>query len=220
MVDRLWQFLDDEKNLKNKRVRRVQQLVTKRREDQLSKAERLYEQRQQILNVTDPYKYNKLAFSIVNDTLSGNMISKTYTVLDELIKDTFTARDWLKSYNDFVEQAQVLGIEDLIEELDVLGQSILGLAVELTPYKTGKLRRSAELKNFGNIITISFNCEYASYVHENLSAFHKIGQAKFLEQAAQQFFPDRTVWSEVHGFGGVMLTISINPDYVIYKHFN
>lgn len=36
-------------------------------------------------------------------------------------------------------------------------------------------------------VVVGFTAQYAVYVHENLEAFHPVGQAKFLEQPARQY---------------------------------
>lgn len=38
-------------------------------------------------------------------------------------------------------------------------------------------------------VSVSYKAEYAVYVHENLEAYHPIGQAKFLEQPARELRP-------------------------------
>ena len=66
-----------------------------------------------------------------------------------------------------------------------------------TPVDTGTLRASgfvAEPERHGrNIsVTLSFGGAaetYAIYVHENLEAFHKVGQAKFLESTLDESRP-------------------------------
>ena len=120
-----------------------------------------------------------------------------------------------------------LNITGLHSELITLGKSILGRAIELTPMKTGTLRKSGVMFDFGTYIIIAFTAPYASYVHENLSISHPIhasnpncgGRAKFLEIALQEFFPDRHVWTEIHGYNGVMCKISINPILLEYSHY-
>ena len=65
------------------------------------------------------------------------------------------------------------------------------LSRSLTPVETGALRASHETefpKIEGGDVSIRIRvggpaAGYAVYVHENLEAFHKVGQAKFLESA-------------------------------------
>jgi len=67
-----------------------------------------------------------------------------------------------------------------------------------TPVKTGKLQKSGiiyqpaiDASNHISV-TISFGVPdpyYAIYVHENLEAFHKTGQAKFLESTLLESAP-------------------------------
>lgn len=39
-------------------------------------------------------------------------------------------------------------------------------------------------------VTVSYSQAYAVYVHEDLQAFHPVGQAKFLEQPARELAPE------------------------------
>lgn len=155
---------------------------------------------------------------------------ETYQLAEDIIIDVKTARDWLDSYKEFKKRsltANTASYEATHEELIILGKSILGRAVEMTPIKTGFLRESGSLFDFGNYIIIAFTAPYASYVHENLSIAHPIhadnhncyGRAKFLEIALQEFFPDRSVWIETEGFSGVSVKIAMNPLYIEYKHY-
>lgn len=168
-------------------------------------------------------KFDKLG----NFGLSSNSLRQTYRVADDIIKDINVARDWISSYKKFSMSISKLNITGLHSELITLGKSILGRAIELTPMKTGTLRKSGVMFDFGTYIIIAFTAPYASYVHENLSISHPIhasnpncgGRAKFLEIALQEFFPDRHVWTEIHGYNGVMCKISINPILLEYSHY-
>ena len=168
-------------------------------------------------------KFDKLG----NFGLSSNSLRQTYRVADDIIKDINVARDWISSYKKFSMSISKLNITGLHSELITLGKSILGRAIELTPMKTGTLRKSGVMFDFGDYIIIAFTAPYASYVHENLSISHPIhasnpncgGRAKFLEIALQEFFPDRHVWTEIHGYNGVMCKISINPILLEYSHY-
>jgi type VI protein secretion system component VasA len=59
-----------------------------------------------------------------------------------------------------------------------------------TPVQYGKLRASAvttsSTVNGSPITVIAYTAAYAPFVHEILTARHKIGQAKFLEAAVQE----------------------------------
>ena len=190
--------------------------------------------------ISDPDKYNK--FDHLADAInSSDIFSKTgvtdiYKIQDDILDDIYVARDWLKSFQDYQRQLSMflkssgsVDISSLQKELFRLGQSILGRAEELTPYKTGELRRSGVLMvaDGGNQIIIGFVAPYATYVHENLEIkhpYHKSnpdcgGQAKFLEKALQEFFPDRSVWTDIMGVSGVSATISINPLLIEYRHW-
>lgn len=70
-------------------------------------------------------------------------------------------------------------------------------SMKRTPVLTGALRASHETSDFkfvGNTIEVSIkvggaSAPYAVPVHENLSAFHKVGQAKFLESTIRESAP-------------------------------
>jgi len=70
------------------------------------------------------------------------------------------------------------------QALDKAGLIIGGRAKELTPVDTNRLRSSITHKRVSdNEAHIGTNVEYAIYVHEDLDARHRIGQAKYLETA-------------------------------------
>ena len=174
----------------------------------------------------DINKYKKFD-KLVNFDFSDRGLRQVYKVSNDIIKDINTARNWIRDYKRFSSLLSKVGIQGLHTELLLLGKAILGRAVELCPMKTGTLRKSGVLLDFGTYIIIAFNAPYASYVHENLSISHPIhasnpncgGRAKFLEIALQEFFPDRHVWTEIHGYNGVMCKISINPILLEYSHY-
>ena len=179
----------------------------------------------QILKDFSKYKkFDKLG----NFGLTNAGLRETYRVADDIIRDIDIARDWLTSYKKFSMLTSARSLQGLHSELIKLGQSILGRAVELTPMKTGTLRQSGVLFDFGTYIIIAFTAPYATYVHENMEIAHPHhtsnpncgGRAKFLEIALQEFFPDRQVWTEIHGYNGVMCKISINPLLLEYSHYS
>lgn len=207
----------------------------------ISTSERLKSDVQNVQIVADPDKYNK--FDLLADAINSSDvfnkagIQSIYKISDDILDDIYVARDWLKSYLEYQSRLQEFLKNNrqadknsyLQKELFKLGQSILGRAEELTPYDTGTLRRSGVLMvaDGGNSIIIGFTAPYATYVHENLEIrhpYHKSnpdcgGQAKFLETALQEFFPDRQVWTEILGVQGIAVKISINPLYIEYKHY-
>lgn len=149
-------------------------------------------------------------------------IKEVYTVCNKVIFDIHNARNWLKMYEDWLKELENLEKSDKIdmhEQLVKLGLAILGRAIELTPIKTGLLRKSAVLIDNGESVTIAYSAPYASYVHENMNNEHNIGHAKFLEMAVQEFFPNKTIWVDSTGFNGVQVEISLNPEKVVYKHY-
>ena len=97
---------------------------------------------------------------------------------------------------------QVTGLEEILTNLNkqvekiqgrtlaglwAAGLEVMALAKSRTPVLTGNLRGSGEVRKGGTraqpFIELLFTAEYAIYVHENLEAYHKVGQAKFLESA-------------------------------------
>lgn len=196
-------------------------------EERALQAAKLKNEANKVIILKDFNKYKKFD-KLGNFNLSSTGLLETYKVADEIISDINVARNWLDSYKQFLEFSRsVNNIDSLHSELITLGKSILGRAIELTPMKTGFLRSSGALYDFGSYIVIAFTAPYATYVHENLSINHPVhasnpncgGRAKFLEIALQEFFPDRSVWTETLGFSGVYAKISINPLYLEYKHY-
>lgn len=179
--------------------------------------------------ILDFDKYDK--FERLGDKLGINIddLNEVYRVSDEIVRDINKARDWLASYKSFRSAIDNKIIpEDTHKELLLLGKSILGRAIELTPIKTGLLRSSGFLLDYTSYIIIGFAAPYATYVHENLAINHPHhvsnpncgGRAKFLELALQEFFPNQSVWVEIHGIRGVVAKIALNPLYVEYRHYN
>ena len=173
----------------------------------------------------DINKYKK--FDKLGDfDFSNRGLRQVYKVSDEIVKDINTARNWIRDYKRFSSLLNKVGIQGLHTELLALGKTILGRAVELCPMKTGTLRKSGILLDFGTYIIISFTAPYATYVHENMEIAHPIhggrdcgGRAKFLEIAVQEVFPDRQVWVEHLGINDVSVKISINPLLIEYSHY-
>lgn len=176
-----------------------------------------------ILKDIDKYKkFDKLG----DFDFSDRGLRQVYKVSDDIIKDINTARNWIRDYKRFSSLLNKVGIQGLHTELLALGKTILGRAVELCPMKTGTLRKSGILLDFGTYIIISFTAPYATYVHENMEIAHPIhgdrncgGRAKFLEIAVQEVFPDRQVWVEHLGTNDVSVKISINPLLIEYSHY-
>lgn len=198
------------------------------------RANELLRQLRQNTIIYDFDKYTKF-IELGNFGLDKQGLSNVYQVTQDIIKDINTARQWIESYKQFRANIRMFGNkskEDIHKELLILGQSILGRAIELCPMDTGYLRSSGTLYDFYDYIIIAFTAPYATFVHENLEISHPWhmdrhgmqrdcgGRAKFLELAVQEFFPDRHVWVEIHGYEGVAVKIGLNPDYVEYSHYN
>jgi hypothetical protein len=67
-----------------------------------------------------------------------------------------------------------------------IARGILSEAKKLVPIDTGDLQRSGKiipimLASGTKTYVVMFSMPYAMKVHEDLSAFHRVGQAKYLE---------------------------------------
>ena len=128
---------------------------------------------------------------------SEDTLTSVYKATDKLIIDIKHARKWLESYEDFLDSLNKTGdASERQGKLEFLGKAILGRSLELCPILTGYLRSSAVLKVGADYFEIEYTAPYATYVHDNMLVGHAIGQAKFLEQAAQEFLTDQVVWCD------------------------
>lgn len=145
-------------------------------------------------------------------------ITKIISMSDSIVDDLEATRDWMNAYKSFIRKLGRTKFNN-IEALVAVGKAILGRAIELCPYKTGLLRKSGILLVYKDYIEIVFTAPYATYAHENMENNHPYGRAKFLELALQEFFPNKSVWVEIHGESIVYARISINYD-ITYKHYD
>ena len=91
----------------------------------------------------------------------------------------------------------VRGLREFPPELKTeIGKAIMksaylveGKSKPITPVLTGQLRGSIASKFSSFQAIIQPNKEYAIYVHENLTAHHPVGEAKFMEKGAKQAEP-------------------------------
>lgn len=72
------------------------------------------------------------------------------------------------------------------------GRLLLRYSKPLVPVDTGNLKASGRVKVLNNSdkqpeLIVSYNTRYAVQVHEDLSAYHAVGQAKFLEEPARVY---------------------------------
>ena len=110
----------------------------------------------------------------------------------------------------------VKGLDELIATLGLLGEAIRDGAhtaledgalvihkatVPLIPIDTGDLRATArvEVESDGSVSVVvgNANVGYAVYVHENLTAYHASGQAKFLEAAGLEVVHSELVEKQI-----------------------
>lgn len=73
--------------------------------------------------------------------------------------------------------------KDTLDGLFIAGLKVQRDAQKLVPVDTGNLKGSAYTTKGDTTVTIGFTANYAIFVHENMEAHHKVGQAKFLEVA-------------------------------------
>lgn len=67
---------------------------------------------------------------------------------------------------------------------------LLAHSLQRTPFVEGDLRQSAVASAEGTRGMVSYNTPYARRQHEELGYHHPIGEAKFLEKAANEFGPE------------------------------
>lgn len=76
---------------------------------------------------------------------------------------------------------------DLEEFSRILAERVIEEAKRRTPVRTGTLRNSGHVRSADKSgFLVGFGgpaAPYAVYVHENLKARHRVGEAKFLEKA-------------------------------------
>lgn len=92
------------------------------------------------------------------------------------------------------------------EEFEIERQEVM----KRTPVDTRQLQNSFELIQEWHgrtlIMHILTNVEYAPYVHEDLDAFHPVGQAKFLESVLNESAPymARRIGARLKGLRGLL----------------
>lgn len=192
--------------------------------ERIKLAKKLRKQLKEIKILEDFDKYNKFD-KLDNLNLDSSGLKEAYRVSEEIIKDIRVARNWIDSYKAYERLSENISKnssasikpQELRNQLTLLGKSILGRAIELTPMDTGTLRKSGVLLEFSDYIIVAFTAPYAVYVHENLEIMHPIhpgyncgGRAKFLEIALQEFFPEATVLVNHLGLGAVAVKITLN----------
>lgn len=190
----------------------------KANEEQKQRVKRLKETGGDIL----PLKPGELQslFTDISNTINRDSIngfSKAVRITEKVVQDLVYTRKWLEEYSRLKNMNVFL---DPLHALETMGRAILGRAVELCPILTGRLRASGTLFVFPpSSVVITFSAPYATYVHENLNNFHPRGQAKFLEQALQEFLPDQSTWVEVHGESIVYAQLGVEGS-VYYRHYD
>lgn len=104
---------------------------------------------------------------------------------------------------------KVVGLEAVLKEMERHGEdldgkipqglsdeanTILAVSKDQCPVLTGTMRRTGTAEEpvksaKGWSVTLGYNTVYAEDVHENLTAQHKIGKAKFLEDPVNAAAP-------------------------------
>lgn len=82
------------------------------------------------------------------------------------------------------KMSKVEGV-DVVGALEELAWRILKVAKEKTPVDTGFLKSSGEVVEESDGWMVRFTAKYALPVHERTEVNHPVGQAKFLEDAAE-----------------------------------
>lgn len=76
------------------------------------------------------------------------------------------------------------------QALNEIAEQVMTRAKEMTPVDTGRLRASGMVSDYATerdmSATLSFGTEYAVPVHENMSAKHQTGSAKYLERPVNE----------------------------------
>lgn len=76
-----------------------------------------------------------------------------------------------------------------IDILYLFSSQVYELSKIYCPYDTGNLKNSSKIEVFNNKISISYNTNYATYVHEIITNNHKIPtKSKFLEYAFNEVY--------------------------------
>ncbi len=91
-------------------------------------------------------------------------------------------------------RTQKYRLKRMEQELHLIGEEIMTEAKEETPVDTGLLRSTgmveSKVHREGPAVELSFNTSYAGAVHEDLTAFHPVGNAKYLEGPVRRAEPD------------------------------
>lgn len=163
-------------------------------------------------------KGDNLLNQVEDITSKLNLGGRNITVMgltDKLIYNLNKSKGWLEDYKKFISSIKPT---DTQNQLASIGVAILGRAVELCPIDTGFLRKSGLVIVNGNSVVIGFYAPYSIYVHENMNSRHITGQSKFLEQAVQEFFPNRSSWVDILGSDTLAIKISATFD-ITYTHY-
>jgi len=139
--------------------------------------------------------------------------------------------DWLNSYKDYAKRADLTSV-NLEEELSILCGSILMLAIEYCPKKTGYLSTTAFAQITGSLVTFGFDSP-ALYVHENLAIVHPDhydnlqrgyydcgGGSKFLSNAILQFTGYNPTISEGASPGSLVCIVPIDVLYSVIMGYS
>ena len=91
----------------------------------------------------------------------------------------------------FLEEEQVkLLVDGLTQESLKIALAILDRAQTKVPVDTGFLKSTGQIIERENGFEVAYTADYAYYVHENDYAKHKVGQAKYLEEAYNEIMQE------------------------------
>lgn len=93
----------------------------------------------------------------------------------------------LKSFNQDIDRI-IRQVDGPVAKrsLDKTGRKVVSDAKAITPVDTGRLRNSIRHEVSDDNVEVGSDVEYALYVHEDLTKFHPVGEAKFIEKALRK----------------------------------
>jgi len=98
--------------------------------------------------------------------------------------------DGIDEFSRFLKETPGVVVKDVEAALFQEGENVMGVSVRRTPVDQEPLRASAHVKlpktrRGTTTVVLAYGTDYAVYVHEILTSFHKVGRAKFLESAVK-----------------------------------
>ena len=96
----------------------------------------------------------------------------------------------VEDFSRFLNETPGLVVKDVEAALYQEGQRTMAVSKRRTPVDTGNLRATGHTKlpktrGGKTTVVLAYGTDYAVFVHEILSNFHRVGGAKFLESAVK-----------------------------------